>query len=72
MAKPGQNKNERKQTEWVAMVQNVVQSVGNTNEELTSALQRISQYENIPRKKPKFMVRQAVLEFLQVVLFICT
>ena len=56
VAKPGQNKNERKQTEWVAMVQNVVQSVGNTNDELTNALQRISQHENIPRKKPKFMV----------------
>ncbi len=61
VAKPGQNKNERKQTEWVAMVQNVVLSVGNTNEELTNALQRISQYENIPRKKPKFMVCKIIV-----------
>lgn len=56
VAKPSQNKNERKQAEWVAMVQNLVQTVGNTNEELSGVLQRISQHENIPRKKPKFMV----------------
>lgn len=55
VAKPNQNKNERKQTEWVAMIQNLVEKVGNTNDELSSALQRISQHENIPRKKPKFI-----------------
>lgn len=56
VAKPGQNKNERKQTEWVAMVQELVSTVGNTDSALTQVLQKISQHENIPRKKPKFMV----------------
>lgn len=39
------------------MVQDLIKNVGNTDEELSNALQRISQYENIPRKKPKFMVK---------------
>lgn len=38
------------------MVQDVVNNVGNTDRELINMLQRISQYENIPRKKPKFIV----------------
>ena len=57
VAKPGQNKNERKQAEWVAMIQDLVNTVGNTDSALTNVLQKISQHENIPRKKPKFMVK---------------
>lgn len=42
-------------------MQNLVETVGNTNDELSSALQRISQYENIPRKKPKFIVSKCLV-----------
>lgn len=53
--KAGQNKNERKQNEWIEMVQNLVNNLGNTDPELSEALQKISQHDNIPRKKPKYM-----------------
>jgi hypothetical protein len=56
---------ERKKQAWAAMVQNLI--VKNTNEELTSALKRMSEAEEIPLKwnkinKPKFMVKVAVLK----------
>ena len=50
-----QNKNERKQTEWVEMVQGLANTV-KADPALTRVLQTISLHENIPRKKPKFMV----------------
>lgn len=55
-AKPNQNKNERKQTEWVAMVQELASSVDKSDPALSRVLQTISQHENIPRKKAKFLV----------------
>jgi len=54
-AKPNQNKNERKQTEWVAMVQELASSVDKSDPALSRVLQTISQHENIPRKKAKFL-----------------
>ena len=56
--KQNQNKNERKQTEWVSMVQELVNSVKLSDPALSRVLQTISQHENIPRKKPKFMVKK--------------
>ena len=41
----------------VEMVQNLVNNLGNTDPELSQALQKISQHDNIPRKKPKYLVR---------------
>lgn len=56
---------EGKKREWVAMVQNLIEK--NSNEKLTSALNRMSQAEEIPIKwnkisKPKFIVRVAVIK----------
>lgn len=54
-AKPNQNKNERKQNEWVSMVQELASSVDKSDPALSRVLQTISQHENIPRKKAKFL-----------------
>jgi len=53
--KPNQNKNERKQSEWVEMVQSLVNTAQTKDPSLARVLQTISNHENIPRKKPKFM-----------------
>ena len=53
--KPNANKGERKQQEWIHVVQNLL----NTSTNLTSAerniLNNLSKFENIPRKKAKFL-----------------
>ena len=46
------------------MVQNLVNNLGNTDPELSEALQKISQHDNIPRKKPKYMVSSNIALFL--------
>ncbi|XP_003702189.1 uncharacterized protein LOC100879590 [Megachile rotundata] len=53
--KPGANKGERKQQEWINLVNNML----NSETSLTSAernfLNSLSKYDNIPRKKAKFL-----------------
>lgn len=53
--KPGANKGERKQQEWINLVNNML----NSETSLTSAernfLNFLSKYDNIPRKKAKFL-----------------
>ncbi|XP_063980033.1 cell growth-regulating nucleolar protein [Diachasmimorpha longicaudata] len=61
-AKPSANKGERKQQEWINVVQNVLTNSTNLSREEKSFLQSISRHENIPRKKAKFLnfVKNAV------------
>lgn len=49
------NKGEKKQQEWINIVNNVVASAPNMSRDEKDLLQYISKHENIPRKKPKFM-----------------
>ncbi|XP_015112716.1 cell growth-regulating nucleolar protein [Diachasma alloeum] len=61
-AKPSANKGERKQQEWINVVQNVLTNSTNLSREERSFLQSISRHQNIPRKKAKFLnfVKNAV------------
>jgi hypothetical protein len=59
-----QNNSQRKQTEWATIIQNLVQT--NTNEELTSALQKISNAKNIPSVKKWEEIRKAKFEVFNI------
>ena len=50
----GQPKGERKQQEWLERIRKSVSSVA-TNPRIANLLERIADYPNIPRKKPKFV-----------------
>lgn len=53
--KPGANKGERKQQEWLSIVQNLLKTNTNLSNNERNFLQALSQCENVPRKKVKFM-----------------
>ncbi|XP_043267476.1 cell growth-regulating nucleolar protein isoform X2 [Venturia canescens] len=53
--KPGQNKGERKQQEWINIVKNVIETAKNLTMEERNILNILSRHENIPRKKAKFL-----------------
>lgn len=55
VAKPGQNKGERKQQEWINVVKNVIETAHNLTKEEQNILDILSRHENIPRKKAKFL-----------------
>ena len=60
-AKPDQSADERKDL-WINMVQSLIKSVGDSNEDLTIALEKIGRAKKVPRRwinlnKPKFVVR---------------
>lgn len=55
VAKPSANKGEKKQQEWIKIVNNVINGVNNLTNDEKNILQHISKHENIPRKKAKFM-----------------
>ncbi|KAK0162552.1 hypothetical protein PV327_006320 [Microctonus hyperodae] len=55
VAKPSANKGEKKQQEWIKIVNNVINGVNNLTKDEKNILQHISKHENIPRKKVKFM-----------------
>lgn len=54
MAKANANKGERKQQEWICVVGNLRNGNNLSNEE-RNFLNILSKYENIPRKKGKFL-----------------
>ncbi|EFX79140.1 hypothetical protein DAPPUDRAFT_304944 [Daphnia pulex] len=60
MLPKSQNNSQGKQTEWATIIKNLVQT--NTNEELTSALQKISNAKNIPSVKKWEEIRKAKFE----------
>ncbi|KZC04823.1 PREDICTED: cell growth-regulating nucleolar protein [Dufourea novaeangliae] len=49
------NKGERKQQEWINIVSNILNSVTNLTNAERSFLNMLSKYENIPRKKARFL-----------------
>ena len=51
------NKGERKQQEWVDIVQSIVSTATNLDFASKQLLKTISRHNNVPRKRPKFMVR---------------
>ena len=51
------------------MVQKLVNSVKSTDPALSRVLQTISLHENIPRKKPKFMVHIVLFMFYAILRF---
>ncbi|XP_054013424.1 cell growth-regulating nucleolar protein [Hylaeus anthracinus] len=53
--KAGTNKGERKQQEWINIVNNILNSKVNLSNAERSFLNTLSKYENIPRKKGKFL-----------------
>ncbi|EFX76922.1 cell growth-regulating nucleolar protein [Daphnia pulex] len=58
-AKPDQSAEERKEV-WVSMVERLIKSVGDSDEDLTIALEKISRAKKVPRRwlnlnKPKFV-----------------
>lgn len=55
VAKPGQNKGERKQQAWINVVQNVLTNSTTLTVPERNLLSSISKHENIPRKKAKFL-----------------
>jgi len=59
-----QNYSQRKETEWATIIQNLIQI--NTNEELTSALQKISKAKNIPHVKKWDEIRKAKFEVFDI------
>ncbi|XP_057333020.1 cell growth-regulating nucleolar protein [Microplitis mediator] len=54
VAKPSANKGERKQQEWIKIINSVLCS-SNLSKEEKNFLKNISKHENVPRKKPKFL-----------------
>ncbi|XP_044581583.1 uncharacterized protein C16C10.8 [Cotesia glomerata] len=54
VAKTSANKGERKQQEWIKIINNVLATSNLTKDE-TSFLKSISKHENVPRKKGKFL-----------------
>ncbi|XP_076248611.1 uncharacterized protein LOC143188298 [Calliopsis andreniformis] len=60
--KAGANKGERKQQEWINIVNNILNSETKLSNAERSFLKTLSKYENIPRKKAKFLnfVRSAM------------
>ncbi|OAD62070.1 Cell growth-regulating nucleolar protein [Eufriesea mexicana] len=53
--KPGANKGEKKQQEWITIVNSILNSEANLSKAEHSFLNILSKYENIPRKKAKFL-----------------
>ncbi|XP_076622705.1 uncharacterized protein LOC143342562 [Colletes latitarsis] len=53
--KVGANKGERKQQEWINIVNNILNSRTDLSNTERSFLQTLSKFENIPRKKAKFL-----------------
>ncbi|XP_071568222.1 uncharacterized protein [Temnothorax nylanderi] len=60
--KPGANKGERKQQEWINVVNNLLNGTVNLSNAERSFLNILSNYDNVPRKKAKFLnfVRNAI------------
>jgi len=64
-AKPDESAEERKEV-WVSMVKSLIKSVGDSNEDLTIALEKICRAKKVPRRwlnlnKPKFVVNEKYL-----------
>jgi len=55
VAKPNVNKGERKQQEWICVVSNLLNNAMDLSNEEKNFLNTLSRYENIPRKKTKFI-----------------
>jgi len=55
IAKPGQNKGERKQNAWLEIVQSVLDENTKLSGTLRQLLEKVAQQPNTPRKKPKFI-----------------
>jgi len=53
--KPSANKGERKQQEWICVVSNLLNGITDLSNAERNFLNTLSKYENIPRKKPKFL-----------------
>ncbi|XP_015600970.1 cell growth-regulating nucleolar protein [Cephus cinctus] len=53
--KPGTNKGEKKQQDWINIVQNLLTTSNNLSKAERDMLNTMSKYENIPRKKAKFL-----------------
>ena len=53
--KASANKGERKQQEWINVIQNLLNSSRNLTSVERNILNTLSKYENIPRKKAKFL-----------------
>ncbi|XP_011698030.1 PREDICTED: cell growth-regulating nucleolar protein [Wasmannia auropunctata] len=60
--KPGANKGERKQQEWINVVNDLLNGTVDLSSVERNFLNSLSRYENIPRKKTKFLnfVRNAI------------
>ncbi|KYN04290.1 PREDICTED: cell growth-regulating nucleolar protein [Cyphomyrmex costatus] len=60
--KPGANKGERKQQEWINIVNDLLHGTMELSNAERNFLNTLSKYENIPRKKAKFLnfVRNAI------------
>lgn len=53
--KPSANKGERKQQEWICVVNNLLNGATDLSNMERNFLNTLSKHENIPRKKPKFL-----------------
>jgi len=60
--KPGANKGERKQQEWINVVNDLLNGTVSLSNAERNFLKILSNYENVPRKKVKFLnfVRNAI------------
>lgn len=54
VAKPSKNKGERKQQDWILVVQSVIETSKNLSSGERNILNILSSHENVPRKKAKF------------------
>jgi len=55
VARPGQNKGARKQEDWINVVKNVIDTATDLSRDERNVLNILSNHENIPRKKAKFL-----------------
>lgn len=55
VAKANQNKGQKKQEAWVDIVRSITEKKKNLSGGVTKILETISSYDNIPRKKAKFL-----------------
>lgn len=49
-------KGEVKQESWIEMIKSIIEKENNLKPSIRNLLNTISNYNNVPRKKPKFLV----------------
>lgn len=58
-------KGEVKQESWIEMIKSIIEKETNLKPSIRNLLHTISTYDNVPRKRPKFLVNKAIIYLLK-------